>query len=195
VVGAVAGTAAASLSDAAPVAGKFLAGVAAAASAILPFLRPAWSGKSLKNWTRARSISEALKSEVFLWLAAAGPYSHDPTAAKLRDRTDKVLGDAADLNQYWGGITAKARDLPAVHNVASFFEKRVRQQIDEYYAKKAKLIQGRIRLFRGIEITLSAIGVVLGGVTAIIGGSLTAWIAVVATIGDSAIGSYFSDTV
>lgn len=183
VVGAVAGTAAASLSEAAPGAGKILAVVAAAASAVLPFLRPAWSGKALKNWTRARSVSEALKSDVYLWLAGAGPFAHDPSAAKLRDRTDKLLADAADLQQFRSAITVQTRALPSVADVPSFFDQRVKQQIDNYYDTKSRAIKSRIRLFRGVEITLSATAVILGVVAAIIGGSLAAWIAVVATIG------------
>jgi len=183
VIGAVAGTASAALSEDAPVSGKTLAAVAAVASAILPFLRPAWSGKILKNWTRARSVSEALKSGVFLWLAAAGPYGSDPNAAKLRDRTEKILSDAADLKQYRNGIMAKSRGLPAVTDVPSFFAQRVERQIDEYYEKKAKLIQSRIRFFRRLEIGLGFAGAALGVGAAFTGGTLAAWIAVVATIG------------
>jgi SMODS and SLOG-associating 2TM effector domain 1/Protein of unknown function (DUF4231) len=183
VVGAVTGTTAASLSDVAPVTSRILASAAAAASAVLPFLRPAWSGTTLKNWTRARSVAEAVKSGVVLWLAAAEPYSNDPAAAALRDRTERLLDDAADLRRYQAGITARARSLPAIQDVPSYFENRVMQQVDEYYEKRAASIAGRIRLFRGIEITLSATGVALGVIAAIIGGSLAAWVAVVATIG------------
>lgn len=183
VVAAVAGTTAATLSEAQPVASKVLAGVAAAASAALPFLRPAWSGKRLKNWTRARSVSEAIKTDVYLWLTGARPYGNDPLARELRKRTDALFVDAADLVPYQGGIEPNDRDLPAVSTVASYFDIRATDQIDKYYAPQAEFIQRRIKLFRGIEIALSATGAIMGIVAATVGTSLAAWIAVVATIG------------
>jgi SMODS and SLOG-associating 2TM effector domain 1/Protein of unknown function (DUF4231) len=183
VAAAIAGTSAAALSDVAPSIGKVLAGVAAAASAALPFLRPAWSGKRLKDWTRARSVSEALKTDVHLWLAGARPYGNDPHAYELRKRTDALRVDAADLVRYQTGITAVDRGLPAVSSVATYFAVRVAGQIDGYYARKAEFIQRRIKLFRVIEIALSAAGAVMGTITAVFGGPFAAWIAVVATIG------------
>ncbi|HEY0815915.1 MAG TPA: DUF4231 domain-containing protein [Pseudonocardia sp.] len=183
VVGAMAGTAAAALSEVQPLTGKVLAGVAAVASATLPFLRPAWSGKRLKDWTRARSVSEALKTDVHLWLVGARPYSNDPHADELRKRTDALLVDVADLVRHQGGVEAKSRELPAISNVATYFAIRVVGQIDGYYARKATFIQGRIRLFRSIEIALSAVGAAMGVLAAVFGGSFSAWIAVVATIG------------
>ena len=52
--------------------GRVLAGIAAFGAAIVTLLQRAWSGTAMSAWTRARSVSEALKSEVYLWLTRAG---------------------------------------------------------------------------------------------------------------------------
>jgi hypothetical protein len=77
---------------------------------------------SAEDWTRARSVSEALKADVYLWLAGAGPFADNPTAAVLRERTDKLRRDAADLLPQRKGIEPERRDLPAVHDLPSYFE-------------------------------------------------------------------------
>ena len=176
-------TAATAVHEAAPWLGKGLAALAASGSAVLPMLRPSWSGKKLKDWTRARSVSEALKGDVYLWLAQTGPFMHDAGAAQLRERTDNLKRDAADLNPHHAGIQPVQRGLPAVHDLPSFFEIRVKGQYQDYYEKKAVVIARRIRLFRRFEIGLGVIGAVLGAAAAIVGASFASWIAVVATIG------------
>jgi hypothetical protein len=180
---AVCATAATAIHQSAPAWGKALAAGAAVGSAVLPLLRPAWSGTRLKDWTRARSVSEALKGDVYLWLAGAGPFADDPAAALLRERTDKLRRDAADLLPQREGVEARRRDLPAVHDLPSYFAVRVRGQYEDYYRSKARFIARRIRLFRRIEIGLGLLGAVLGGAAALRGASFAGWIAVLATAG------------
>jgi hypothetical protein len=180
---AVAGTVAAELSDLAPVVARVLAVIAAAGALVLPRLRPLWSGTALRDWTRTRSVSEALKSDVYLWLAGAPPYQGDVDAVVLRDRTDKLRADAADLHSKRAGITAAQRALPAVHDLPSFFTVRIADQIDKYYMLKAAERLSRLKMFRRIEIGLGFVGAALGVLAATLGTSLTSWIAVVATIG------------
>ncbi len=179
---ALAATTAASTAAGAPLVAKLLAGLAAVGSGVLPLLRPAWSGPALKNWTRARSVSEALKSDVYLWLARLAPYQDDDDAVELTKRTGLVLVDAADLEKHRSGIQPVARDLPPVVDAASFFAVRVGGQIDKYYRPRAALLRRRLKQFRMVEIALGAAGVVLGLVAALAALSLAAWIAVVATV-------------
>lgn len=182
VVAAVA-TVAAQVADAAPVLAKVLAGVAAVGSGALPLLRPLWSGIALQNWTRARSVSEALKTAVYLWLTRAGHYCTDEDASTLRARTDRLLATVADLEDHCGGIEPKQRDLPAVIDPVSFFEVRVTGQIEKYYEPKARKLRSRLTQFAWIERGLGGAGLVLGAVAALTTASLAAWISVVATIG------------
>jgi hypothetical protein len=178
---ALCATAATAVAGSAEVLGKALAGAAALGSAVLPLLRPAWSGVRLKDWTRARSVSEALKADVYLWLAGAGPFADDPQAVVLRERTDRLRRDAADLLPQRAGLEPADRDLPAVHDLPSFFAVRVRGQYDDYYRAKVALITGRIRRFRLIEIGLGVLGAALGAAAAAFGVSFAGWIAVLAT--------------
>ena len=177
------GATATTLAGPAPVVARVLAGLAAVGAALLPTLRPAWSGVRLRDWTRARSVSEALKSDVYLWLAGAGEYRGDVTAAVLRTSTDLVRADAADLLRHRQGLEPAQRDLPEVRDGGSFFAIRVSAQIEGYYQHKADALQAKLRRFRWLEIGLGVAGAVLGGAAAVVGASFAGWIAVVATIG------------
>lgn len=178
---AILATTAAAADDAAPVLGRTLAGLAAVGAAVLPTLRPAWSGVRLRDWTRARSISEALKCDVYLWLAGGGQHREDLDG--LRTATDRLRADAADLLRHRQGIEPEQRSLPAVHDMSSYFAGRVRAQITGYYQPKADQIQARLRRFRVVEIMLGVAGAVVGLVAAAVGASLAAWVAVLATAG------------
>jgi hypothetical protein len=122
---AVLGAVSVVLADLQPTLSRVAAGIAAGAVLLLPVLRRGWSGQVLRDWTRARSVSEAFKSEVYLWLAGVGPYRDDPNGARLRAKIGQVRADGADLVRYQAGLTARARDLPDVHDVDSYFAVRV----------------------------------------------------------------------
>ncbi len=190
---AVLGTTAAAVSEAAPTLGRLLAAVAAAGSAVLPLLRPRWSGTRLRDWTRARSVSEAIKADVYLWLARTGPFVHDTAAVVLGDRIDKLRLSAADLRSACEGIHPAKRTLPPVHDLASFFAVRVAGQRTGYYLPRVQLIDKRLRWFRAVGIALGAAGAVLGAVAAALGASLASWMAVVATVG-TAVAAHVSAT-
>jgi hypothetical protein len=183
VVVAALGTAAGALASSAPPLARALAGAAAAGSALLPMLRPAWSGPRLREWTRARSVAEALKSEVYLWLAKVGPYRDDLAGARLREETNRVRSDAEDLLRYRQGIEPADRSLPAVSDPSSYFAVRVRAQIDDYYGPRADSLAATLRRFRIAEIAIGAAGAVVGGAAALLGASLAMWVAVLATVG------------
>lgn len=183
VVVAALATTAGALAESVPGLARALAAGAAAGSALLPVLRPAWSGARLREWTRARSVSEALKSEVYLWLAKAGRYRDDSTGARLREETNRVCSDAGDLLRYRQGIEPADRPLPAVSDPSSFFAVRVRSQIDGYYRPKAAALAVTLRRFRIAEITIGAAGAVVGGAAALLGASMATWVAVLATVG------------
>ncbi|MFI9388490.1 DUF4231 domain-containing protein [Kutzneria sp. NPDC052558] len=167
-----------------PVASRVLAVAAAFGAALLPRLRPAWSGRALRDWTRARSVSEALKSEVFLWLAKAGPYRGDPDGVGLLERSNQLRDVGGDLLRHQAGVTPDQRPTPDVHDVPSYFEARVSDQIHTYYRPRAAELQKALRRFRAVELGLAVLAAAIGAVAAVLGGSeWTVWIAVVTTIG------------
>jgi len=180
---AVFGALASSLAVAQPQLSRVLAGFAAFMAALLPLLRPGWSGRALRDWTRARSVSEALKSEVYLWLARVENYRDDERAVLLWEKTDQIRRDGDDLLRHCAEITPEQRALPPVHDTVSYFAERVAGQVHRYYRPKARALQSRLRWFRRTELTLAMIAALLGALTAVFGGSLLApWIAVVTTI-------------
>jgi len=180
---ALCGTTAAALAPVAADPARWLAAAAAVGSAVLPLLRPAWSGDRLRDWTRARSVSEALKSDVYLWLARAGDFASDGDGVLLAERTDLLRTDAADLLAQRQGIEPEQRGLPEVTDLPSFFAVRVGGQIDRYYQPRADRIRVVLGRFRVVEVALGLLGAALGGVAAVAGAALAAWIAVVATVG------------
>ena len=180
---AVLGAAAAAVGESLHPLGRVLAACAAAGSLILPALRPLWSGTRLQNWTRARSVSEALKGNVYLWLARTGPFVNDDDAVVLGNRIDNLRLDAADLQSACDGIDPVDRALPPVRDLVSFFAIRVEGQCTGYYRPQARRIEKRLRWFRAVGLCLGAIGAVLGVAAAVVDASFAPWIAVVATVG------------
>jgi hypothetical protein len=64
--------------------------------------------------------------------------------------------EVGDLQRYTDGVRAKDRSLPAVHDVASYLDVRVRQsQLEGYYEPKARLMRQRLRALKAVEVTLA----------------------------------------
>jgi hypothetical protein len=180
---AILATVAGVVSGAGPAVGSALAVVAAVGVGVVPVLRPRWSGTVLRDWTRARSVSEALKSEVYLCLAGAGDYAGQDRDTQLVKATDAVLRQATDLLRHGTDIEPVRRDLPDVSDHMSYFRVRVDAQADGFYRPRARRLQVRLTWFRRVELGLSVVGVALGAMAARFPSSgFGAWIAVVTTI-------------
>jgi hypothetical protein len=160
-----------------------LAVAAAVAMAVVGLLRGRQNVEQVRRWTRARSVSEALKTEVFLFLSQSGGYDAPDRERRLEAEVQRLEHEAGDLQRYTGGVQAKDRPLPAVHDVASYLEVRVRQsQLDGYYEPKARLLRQRLRALKAAEVTLALVAAGLAAVAAI-SPSVGAWAAVVTTAG------------
>lgn len=180
--GAVLATLAGRLPAAQATASSLLAVAAAVGVGLVPVLRPRWSGRVLRDWTRARSVSEALKGEVYLYLARAGDYRNDDRDRRLRVCTDRTRQEAADLLWRSVNVEPAERALPDVDDYASYLRVRVDGQVEGYYRPKARQLQVRLSQFRRVELVLAVAGVVLGALAASLAEvGLGAWIAVVTT--------------
>jgi hypothetical protein len=144
--------------------GKGLAWAGAVAVGLVPLIRPRFGSSVVRDWTRARSTSEALKSEVYLYLAGTGRYRGTDHDQKLQDRVDVIQGDAGDLLRHTAGLQPVARALPAVHDVDSYVQQRVTAQIDGYYRPQAARQQRRLGRVREAEFGLGGAGAVLAAV-------------------------------
>jgi SMODS and SLOG-associating 2TM effector domain 1/Protein of unknown function (DUF4231) len=158
-----------------------LAIIAAVAMAAVAYTRWRASPQQAKRWTQARSVSEALKTEVFLFLCSGGDYQSGDRAARLRAAVKRLEDDAVAVSQYTLGITPRTRDLPAVSDVESYLAVRVRKlQLEDYYVPKAATMKRRLQQFKAVEVALALVAAGLAA-AAIASASVAAWAAVVTT--------------
>jgi conflict system pore-forming effector with SLATT domain/uncharacterized protein DUF4231 len=180
---AAAGTAAAQLMSVAATLGKSLTFLSAAAAAVAPIAARRAGPHAIRDWTRLRSVSEALKSEVYVMLTGTGPYRHGARGETLLDRVDQVCADGEDLLHHLEDIRPVDRPVPTVSDVPSFITQRVRQQIDRFYRPKAAEIRRRTSLVQRAETVLGALAAVLGATAGAFGVEQpAAWVAVATTV-------------
>jgi hypothetical protein len=150
---------------------------------LVPLVRRGASQKAVREWTRARSVSEGLKSEVFAYLAGGSVYLNEERDRALGVRTGDIVGSVGDLAGATAGVRPDDRPLPAVNDVGSYIAERVDGQVEGYYRPKAAIYARRLVYLRRCEATLGAAGVVLA-VLAGTGGVAVAgaWVAVVSTV-------------
>ncbi|OKI06084.1 hypothetical protein A6A06_38575 [Streptomyces sp. CB02923] len=182
VTGACAGTAAAQVMAWSDEAGKALAFLAAVTVGLVPLATKRAGPQQVRDWTRLRSLSEELKSEIYTYLAHVAPY-RDANPQVLLDRTERVITDTSDLVTRTLPFTPRPRALPAVTDVGSYLELRVASQIEGYYRPRAAQMSRRSAQVRRAELVLAATAVVLGGASGAYGSDwATAWVATVTTV-------------
>lgn len=183
IAGAVLGTAASQTIGSYPTLGRVLAVAAAVALVLVPVVSRGASREIVQDWTRARSVSEALKGEVYSYLAGVEPFRDEQRDELLLRRFEKLMGAAGDLIKRCSGISARAREIPAVQDVASYVAIRVRGQIDAYYSPGARRMGMRCTLLKRGETALATLAAVLAAVVGIFPSeALAAWIAVLTTL-------------
>lgn len=180
---AVLGTGSATLGPVNSTLARVLAGLAAVGAAVIPILRPRWSGVALRDWTRTRSMSETLKSYVYLWLAGVETPGQDREAASLQNAINELRLNVVDLMPNVNETAPTDRPLPDVHDMPSYFEVRVAEQIDDFYRVRAQQLTHRLRAFDRASLVLALIGALLGGVAAATGSvGIAAWLPVATTV-------------
>ena len=135
-------------------AGKILAFSAAASVGLAAVVQSTAGTTAMREWTRARSASEAIKSTVFLALAGVGK-------TDLGTEVERIGAGVHDLHADRAGILPAVRSLPPIGDVDSYLEERVDRQISWYLDRgvEVKITLRRVRL---AEFTLAGIGVLLG---------------------------------
>jgi hypothetical protein len=163
---------------------RTLAILAAIELAVVPFVSGRATPAAVRDWTRLRSVSEALKVEVYTYLAGVKPYRGQARRQRLQERVEEIAGGQPDLQPLIAGLDAADRPLPGIHDVASYIRIRLNGQIDGYYRPRASDYRKKVDRLRTVEICLTAFAAVL----AVLAGfyphaGLSAWVAVVTTIG------------
>lgn len=163
-----------------------LAIIAAIAMAAVAYTRWRASPEQAKRWTQARSVSEALKTELFLFLCSGGDYQAGDRAARLRAEVKRLEDDAVAVSHYTLGIAPRKRDLPAVSDIESYLAVRVRKlQLQDYYVPKAAAMKQRLQQLKAVEMTLALVAAGLAA-AAIASASVAAWAAVATTASGAA---------
>jgi hypothetical protein len=160
-------------------AGKVLAALGGAAMGLAALDRARLGKDAVQRWTRARSVAEELKSEVYLYLTGV-----DADPKRLEEQIDALADDAADLAPLKAGVTPRARGLPAVRDVESYVRDRLVVQIETYYRPKAAELQQKSDRIRAAQQWLAGVGVVAAAAAAIWEtDSVAVWVPVLTTIG------------
>lgn len=183
IIAAVLAVVAVQIGDAA--AGRWVGLAAGAAAALIPFAQRLAGKDPVEDWTRARSASEGLKTEVYSYLGGGSTYARDDRDEQLGREARAIVEAVGDLLRETGGIHLGNKDLPGVTDVETYITERVDDQID-WYAKKAFGYEGTARKLRMAGNALAAIAAFLGVVVAVLDQpSIAAWVPVVTTVGSS----------
>jgi hypothetical protein len=121
---------------------------------------------------RTRSVSESLKSAVYMYLAGVAPYRGADRDSFFKKNVDAVLRNAGDLYDRIIKVDATPRSLPAVHDVDSYITARVQGQIRQYYRPKSVAMRRNAQFFRVTEVALA---VLAAGLSAAAGLNFTDW--------------------
>jgi hypothetical protein len=182
ITGAVLATAAGQLASGTSAVGTGVAVAAAIAVGLAPLALRLAGSKAVQSWSRARGVSEALKSEIYTYLAGVGPYRGAGGDEQLAGRVGTLSENATDLLRYTTGVQSVSADLPAVCDVSSYIEHRVRPQIS-WYRDKAKGLEARLAVVKGMGVVLAILAVVLGAVSLKAGvGGASGWLPATATV-------------
>ncbi|HEV8389753.1 MAG TPA: DUF4231 domain-containing protein [Dongiaceae bacterium] len=192
--GAVLETVAATLLAEQPDARTWCAAVGAVLLAIATFVTARLlTVDAVRAWTRLRSVSEAIKAEVYIFRAKAAPYIEDDALDKLRDKTNETQAAAQDLERHVAGMVVGAEAPPPMLTHDDYIAGRVEQQIEGFYRKKATQYAHRLTALRAGEFVLGLAGTTLGALAAVISSHETspsasdagigAWVAVLTTLG------------
>ena len=154
-------------------------------------LTAAWGGLIARHtaldrveiWTHARSVSEAIKSQVYQYLAGASAYAGEDADAELASRIDRIEGEVNAVEQETLGIASDGKPLPDIHDLESYIVARVTEQIEGYYRPKAARYKQRVRRLTRASGALAALAVLLSALGSVYDWTgAAAWVPVVTTI-------------
>ena len=141
--------------------GKVLTFLAALAIGVTTLTRPRHSPNIVRDWTRLRSVSEGIKSEVYLRLMQVPPYQRADADAELRKTVTKIEEDADTLELRLNGIQVEPRTLPELADLDAYVAERIDDQINSYYLKRAGELDMTLRRVRIALSGLALAGIVL----------------------------------
>jgi hypothetical protein len=142
--------------------GPALGAAAAVAAGFATVLQRGVSTEQISIWTRARSASEGLKTEIYSYMAGGSAYGNIADRdQRLRERARSLVDQVGDLERYTLGVTADDKPLPRLTGVEDYLTHRIENQIQHYYRPKAAHYERRVRILRTVATALGVATVVL----------------------------------
>jgi hypothetical protein len=172
---------------------SWCAGVGAVFLALVPAIsRRFVTIDAIRAWTRARSASEAMKAEVYAFRAKAEPYSGGDSLKIFTKNSTELDKALADIERYAAEFNGNPGEPPPPLDAQAYIDRRVTQQIEQYYRRKARLYAGHLRAFRRCEAIFALVAAGLGALTAVSAIPATGlkpvigvWVAVLTTLAAS----------
>jgi hypothetical protein len=166
--------------------GRVLTAAAAITVGLATLMQRRAGTDQIRAWTRARSASEGLKSEIYSALGGGSRYDGPNRDHVLAGRTGKITDLVQDLKRHTLGVPPDHTPPPAVHDVEGYIAIRVNGQIEDFYTPKAATYERRVRRLRTLGDLLGIAAVILAALGAAFDlDGLALWIPVVTTIATS----------
>lgn len=183
VAAAILATSGVQIAEVSPLWGRILAAASALSVALVTAVQRATGRKRVQDWTRARSVSEGLKAEIFRFMAGVAPYRGEDRVAVFQRNAGRILGDADYLKRVAIGIRPVQRPLPNVSDMSSYITERVSEQIDTYYRPQSEAMKHRADRYRVVINLLAVVALLLGFAATVTGWQqFAAWAPVVTTV-------------
>lgn len=183
VAGAIFAMAASQTVDASEFTSRSLSLVGAAILAIAPFIAKNYGQDRVSVWIRARSASESLKREAFLYLTKTIPYASDNAEQILMAKTQEVTQKMDDLRLYLTMANSSETPIPSINSAADYIRNRVDSQIESFYRKRARELSEELKGCNTAATSCTILAALIGvTVTVFPSNSVGAWTAVATTI-------------
>jgi hypothetical protein len=170
--------------------GKTIGYIGAVVLASIAVVRAQYLPQSrIQGWLVGRSVSEALKKELYRYRTSTGPYRNEDRDQALMDRRDIIIEKARSVQVFAiePGETGST-GLPPLDS-EGYLRNRLEAQVN-WYRERAVKYSSRQSFFSAFQFTLALASAGLGAVAASMRDrSLAAWVAVITTM-LSAFGSY-----
>jgi hypothetical protein len=160
-----------------------IAAAGAVCLAIAPLiLKRGATAEHIKTWTRTRAAAEALKAQLYRFLAGGLPYGAERPPELLLSKRDEVVDGVKDINPI---MEPQVKGLPELLTVEGYIDQRVQGQ-EKFFNNKSVKLKKQADRFNSIVFILGLIAAALGAVTTFLGhlaSLIGPWVAVITTAG------------
>jgi hypothetical protein len=161
--------------------GKALVAVGAVSVGLAGIARARSAPEAVESWTRARSASEAIKTEVYAYLTRVGDYASADRDRHLDEQIAEMEADVPDIDTE--GVVPVERATPGIDGIDAYVTDRVESQISRYYREQAGELTGKLHKLRRVQLGLAVLSVLLGAVAGALEiDDIAVWVPVVTTV-------------